>query len=378
MAVLTEEQSMLRDAAKTWTQEKSPVSAFRKMRDSGAPLGYDPAVFAEMAEMGWTGVIIPEEYGGSDFGYLSLGLVLEETGRTLTASPLLATGLAAASALILAGTDAQKEAWLPKIAAGETVGTLAIEEGPHHAPEKVALAATKSGAGYSLSGKKTFVLEGMAAGVFIVSARTSGRSGDKDGITLFVVPADAKGVSRKALKLADSRGAAIVSFENVEVGADAVLGEADKGLALLEKVLDRARAGLSAEMLGSAIQAFDTTLDYLKTRVQFGQVIGSFQALQHRAAKMFTDLELARSCVEAALAAIDNDSPDVPELVSLAKAKVGDTLHLVSNEMVQMHGGIGMTDAHDAGFYLKRARAAEATFGGQAYHRDRYARINGY
>jgi alkylation response protein AidB-like acyl-CoA dehydrogenase len=378
MAVLTEEQSMLRDAARTWTQEKSPVSAFRKMRDSGAPLGYDPAAFAEMAEMGWTGVIIPEEYGGSDFGYLSLGLVLEETGRTLTASPLIATALAAASALILGGSDAQKEAWLPKIAAGEAVGTLAIDEGPHHAPEKVALAATKSGAGYSLSGKKVFVLEGMAASVFVVSARTSGKPGDKDGITLFLVPADAKGLSRKALKLADSRGAAIVSFDNVEVGADAVLGEADKGLPLLEKVLDRARAGLAAEMLGSAIQAFDTTLDYLKTRVQFGQVIGSFQALQHRAAKMFTDLELARSCVEAALAAIDNDSPDVPELVSLAKAKVGDTLHLVSNEMVQMHGGIGMTDAHDAGFYLKRARAAEATFGGQAYHRDRYARINGY
>jgi alkylation response protein AidB-like acyl-CoA dehydrogenase len=378
MAVLTEEQSMLRDAARTWTQEKSPVSAFRKMRDSGQPLGYDPAAFAEMAEMGWTGVIIPEEYGGSDFGYLSLGLVLEETGRTLTASPLLSTALAAASALILGGSAAQKEAWLPKIAAGETVGTLAIEEGPHHAPEKVALAATKSGAGYSLSGKKTFVLEGMAAGVFVVSARTSGKPGDKDGITLFLVAAEAKGLSRKALKLADSRGAAIVSFENVEVGADAVLGEEGKGYPLLEKVLDRARAGLSAEMLGSAIQAFDTTLDYLKTRVQFGQVIGAFQALQHRAAKMFTDLELARSCVEAALAAIDNDSPDVPELVSLAKAKVGDTLHLVSNEMVQMHGGIGMTDAHDAGFYLKRARAAEATFGGQAYHRDRYARINGY
>ena len=378
MAVLTEEQSMLRDAARTWTQEKSPVSAFRKMRDSGAPLGYDPAAFNEMAEMGWTGVIIPEEYGGSDFGYLSLGLVLEELGRTLTASPLLATALASASALILGGTAAQKEAWLPKIASGEAVATLAIEEGPHHAPEKVALAATKSGSGYTLSGKKTFVLEGLGAALLIVSARTSGKPGDKDGITLFLVPGDAKGVSRSALKLADSRGAAIVTFEGVEVGADGVLGEADKGWDLLEKVLDRARAGLAAEMLGSALQAFETTLDYLKTRVQFGQVIGSFQALQHRAAKMFTDLELARSCVEAALTAIDNDSPDVPELVSLAKAKVGDTLHLVSNEMVQMHGGIGMTDAHDAGLYLKRARAAEATYGGQAYHRDRYARINGY
>ena len=378
MAVLTEEQSLLRDSAKTWTQEKSPVSAFRKMRDSGAPLGYDPAAFAEMAEMGWTGVIIPEEFGGSDFGYVGLGLILEETGRTLTASPLLASALAGASAIVLGGSETQKQAWLPKIASGEAVATLAVDEGAHHAPNKVALAAGKHGSGYSLTGQKTFVLEGMAADVFIVSARTSGDTSDAAGISLFLVPADVAGLSRKPLKLADSRGAAMLSFDNVKLGADALLGAEGEGCALLEKVLDRARAGLAAEMLGSAVQAFETTLDYLKTRVQFGQVIGAFQALQHRAAKMFTDLELARSCVEAALAAIDNDTPDVPELVSLAKAKVGDTLHLVSNEMVQMHGGIGMTDAHDAGLYLKRARAAEATFGGQSYHRDRYARLQGY
>jgi alkylation response protein AidB-like acyl-CoA dehydrogenase len=378
MAVLTEEQSMLRDAARTWTQEKSPVSAFRKVRDSGSELGYDPAAFAEMAEMGWTGVIIPEAYGGSDFGYLSLGLILEETGRTLTASPILSSALAAASAIVLGGSDAQKDAWLPKIVSGEVVATLAVDEGAHHAPTKVALAATKSGAGYSLSGGKTFVLEGGAAGLFVVSARTSGKPGDSDGITLFLVPGDAKGLTRKALKLADSRGAANLTFDGVTVGADAVLGEVDKGWPLLEKTLDRARAGLTAEMLGAALQAFEVTLDYLKVRVQFGQVIGSFQALQHRAAKMFTELELARSCVEAALTAIDNDAPDTAELVSLAKAKMGDVLHLVSNEMVQMHGGIGMTDAHDAGLYLKRARAAEATYGGQSYHRDRYARLNGY
>ncbi len=372
MAVLTEEQSLLRDAAKTWTQEKSPVSAFRKMRDSAAPLGYDPAAFAEMAQMGWTGVIIPEEYGGSDFGYLGLGLILEETGRTLTASPILATALAGASAIVLGGSDAQKQAWLPKIAAGELVAALAVDEGPHHAPAKVALTAEKRGAGYVLDGAKTFVLEGMAAGLLVVSARTSGKPVETDGITLFLVPADAKGMSRQRLTLADSRGAANIEFK--DAAAEPLAG----GAALIEKVLDRARAGLAAEMLGSALQAFETTLDYLKTRVQFGQVIGSFQALQHRAAKMFTDLELARSCVEAALAAIDNDTPDVPELVSLAKAKMGDTLHLVSNEMVQMHGGIGMTDAHDAGLYLKRARAQETAFGGQAYHRDRYARLQGY
>lgn len=378
MAVLNEEQTMLRDAAKSWVQEKSPVTAFRKMRDSGVELGYDADAWNEMAEMGWAGVIIPEEYGGSDFGYLSMGLILEETGRTLTASPLLASALATASALVLGGSDAQKSEWLPKIAGGEVVGALAVDEGAHHAPEKVALKAEKSGSGYKLTGAKSFVLEGLAAGLLVVSARTSGKPGDTDGITLFLVPGDAKGVSRKRLHLADSRGAANITFDGVEVGADAVLGEVDKGYALLEKTLDRARAGLCAEMLGSAVQAFEVTLDYLKVRVQFGQVIGSFQALQHRAAKMFTDLELARSAVEAALQAIDSNTPDVPELVSLAKAKMGDVFHLVSNEMVQMHGGIGMTDAHDAGFYMKRARAAEAAFGNQAYHRDRYARLQGY
>jgi alkylation response protein AidB-like acyl-CoA dehydrogenase len=362
MAVLSEEQSMLRDAAKSWVQEKSPVTAFRKMRDSGAELGYDVAAWNEMAEMGWAGVIIPEEYGGSNFGYLSMGLILEELGRTLTASPLLASGLAAASALILGGSDDQKSEWLPKIAEGTAIATLAVDEGPHHAPDKTAA----SFAGGKLTGKKTFVLEGMAANLLVVSAK------GPDGIGLYLVKADDAGVSRQRLSLADSRGAANISFEGA--AAEPLTGGAD----LLEKVLDRARAGIAAEMLGSALQAFETTLDYLKVRVQFGQVIGSFQALQHRAAKMFTDLELSRSAVDAALAAIDADSPDTPELVSLAKAKMGDTFHLVSNEMVQMHGGIGMTDAHDAGFYLKRARAAEAAFGNQAYHRDRYAKIQGY
>ena len=365
MAVLTEEQSMLRDAAKSWVQEKSPVTAFRKMRDSGVDIGYDAAAWNEMAEMGWAGVIIPEEYGGSSFGYLSMGLILEEMGRTLTASPLLASALAAASALMLGGSDAQKSAWLPKIAEGKAVAALAIDEGPHHAPDKVAASVS----GGKLSGKKVFVLEGMAADVLLVSAKTG------DAIELYLVKADAAGVTRQKLSLADSRGAANITFENVAVSdADKLSG----GAALLEKVLDRARAGVAAEMLGAANQAFDVTLDYLKTRVQFGQVIGSFQALQHRAAKMFTELELSRSAVEAALTAIDNDAPDLPELASLAKAKMGDTFHLVSNEMVQMHGGIGMTDAHDAGFYLKRARACEAAFGNQAFHRDRYARIQGY
>jgi len=378
MAVLSEEQTMIRDGAKSWVQEKSPVTAFRKLRDSGNPDGFDRAAWKEMAEMGWAGILIPEEFGGTGLGYLTLGLVLEETGRTLTASPLVSTALTATTALLLGGNDAQKKKYLPQIAEGKLIATVAVDEGPHHAPEKIALKAEKSGSGYKLNGKKNFVLDGGVADLIIVAARTSGKPGDKNGITLFLVDGKANGLSREKLKTVDSRGVANLTFANVEVGADAILGSADQGDGLLEATLDRARVGLAAEMLGHAMQSFDVTLDYLKTRVQFGQVIGTFQALQHRAAKMFTDLELARSCVEGALQAIDRDANDVAQLASLAKAKVGDLVHLVSNEIVQMHGGIGMTDAHDAGLYLKRARAQEATFGGSSFHRDRYATLLGY
>jgi alkylation response protein AidB-like acyl-CoA dehydrogenase len=354
------------------------VTALRKLRDSGNADGFDRAAWNEMAEMGWAGILIPEEFGGSGLGYLTLGLVLEETGRTLTASPLVSTALTATTALLLAGSDAQKKAWLPKIAEGKAIAALAVDEAAHHAPAKIALKAVKSGSGWTLSGKKSFVLDGGVADFLIVAARTSGKIAEVSGITLFLVDGNAKGLSQQKLKSVDSRGVANLSFDNVEVGADAVLGSVDQGYGILEATLDRARAGLAAEMLGSATQAFETTLDYLKTRVQFGQLIGTFQSLQHRAAKMYTDLELTRSCVEAALSAIDNNSNDVPQLASLAKAKANELCHLVSNEMVQMHGGIGMTDAHDAGLYLKRARAAEATFGSAAYHRDRYASLLEY
>lgn len=377
MAVLTEEQTMLRDAAKGWASESAPVGALRKLRDGKSKQSFDPAAWKEMGEMGWAGVIVPEAYDGSAFGYLGLGLILEETGRTLAASPLLSTAMIAASALQLAGSDDQKRAWLPKIATGEAVATLAVDEGAHHAPARTALTATKGGAGYVLNGTKTLVLDGEAAGLLIVVARTGGKPGDTDGLTLFLVPGDAAGVTRKHLSLMDSRGAAQITFDGVAVGADAVLGEVDKGWAVLEPVLDRAYAGLAAEMLGSASAAFDITLEYIKTRTQFGQVIGTFQALQHRAAKWFTDIETTRSCVEAALESLDAGA-DSRALASLAKAKASELVHLASNEMVQMHGGIGMTDAHDAGLYMKRARVTEALFGGASFHRDRYARLMGF
>ena len=378
MARLTEEQTIIRDSAKSWLQDNAPVSALRKLRDSENADGFDKAAWAQMAEMGWAGILIPEEYGGTGLDYQTLGLVLEEAGRTLTASPLISTALTATTALLLCGNEAQKKAYLPRIAQGKLIATLAVDEGAHHRPENIALKAEKSDTGYVLNGHKTLVLDGASADLIIVAARTSGAASDKSGVTLFLVEANASGLSRERLKMIDSRGLANLTFDNVRVGHDAVLGSPDKGMGVLESTLDRARAGLAAEMLGHAVQSFETTLDYLKTRVQFGQPIGTFQALQHRAAKMFTDLELARSCVEAVLQAIDRDATDVAQLASLAKSKVGDVVHLVSNEMVQMHGGIGMTDAHDAGLYLKRARVQEATFGTSSYHRDRYASLLGY
>ena len=378
MAALTEEQSMLKDQAKAWVTEQAPVRAFRSMRDSGVEHCFTPAAWGAMVEMGWTGILIPEAYGGSDMGYLTLGVLLEETGRQLTASPLVASALVGATAILQGGNEAQQSQWLPKIVDGSAILTLAVDEGPKHAPERIALQAEKSAGGFKLSGSKSFVLEGAAATVYVVAARTSGAPGDTNGITLFLVPADAGGISRKALKTSDSRGYANVEFSGVEVGSDAVLGQVDAGWEVLDATLDRARAGIAAEMLGTAAEAFDMTLNYLKTRVQFGQVIGSFQALGHRAAELFSEMELARSCVEGALQSIEGGAKDVAQMCSLSKCRAGAFLYRMSNELIQIHGGIGMTDEYDAGFYLKRARAVEALYGGQAFHRNRYATLLGF
>jgi alkylation response protein AidB-like acyl-CoA dehydrogenase len=377
MAALTEEQTLIQAQAKSWASEESPVSKFREMRDSGNELGFDKATWASISELGWAGILVPEEHGGVDMGHLTFGVVLEELGRQLTASPLLASGLIGVDALRLAGSESQQTRWLPALAEGRSILTLAVDEGPRHAPTRTALAATANGTGFALSGTKVHVLEGMAADVFIAAARTSGQPGDEAGLTLFLVDGQAAGLERTRLSLADSRGYANLHFNDVQVGQDDVLGAIDGGLPLLDRILDRARAGLAAEMLGVAAQAFDMTLDYLKNRVQFGQVIGSFQALGHRAADLFTEMELARSCMEAALQAIDAEADDIAELCSLSKAKVGDFLHHMSNELIQIHGGIGMTDEFDAGLYLKRARALEFTYGNQSFHRDRYATLVG-
>lgn len=377
MAILTEEQNILRDLAKSWVREEAPVSAFRAMRDSGAKHGFSDETWNAMCNLGWPGILIPEEFGGSGMDYSTFGLVLEETGRGLTASPLLASGLIGASALLLGGTGDQKKQYLPQIAAGTAIVTLAVDESSRHDPAGIALAASRSGDGFVLSGSKLFVMEGGAADALVVAARTNGAPPDTSGITLFIVDANAAGVSRTALRTADSRGYADITFEKVAVGPEGVLGRVDEGYGLLEAILDRGRAGLAAEMLGTGAEAFDRTLEYLKTRVQFDQAIGSFQALGHRQATHFMNMELARSCVEAALKAIDQQGEDVALLASLAKAKIGEFLHEMTNDMIQMHGGIGMTDEFDAGFFLKRARATETLFGNQSYHRRRYVSFSG-
>ena len=378
MAALDEEQTLIRDQAKAWASERAPVQEFRAMRDSGVEAGFDAAIWTEIVGLGWPGMIVPEQYGGAGLSYLTFGLVLEEIGRQLTASPLVASALVGAGAIIEVGSDEQKQTVLPHIADGSAIVTLAIDEGPRHDPVGTALSAELSPVGFTLNGAKTFVLEGMSATSFVVAARTSGQPGETQGINMFLVPADAPGLSRTRLVAVDSRGYANLAFEGVEVPESALMGSLDEGYAALEIILDKARAGIAAEMLGTASQAFDMALEYLKTRVQFGQVIGSFQALGHRAADLFTEMELARSCMEGALQAIDADADDAAQMVSLSKCRTGEFLHHMSNQLIQIHGGIGMTDELDAGFYLKRARVLENLLGNQAYHRDRFSRLVGF
>ena len=378
MALLSEEQTMIRDQAVAWVRDDSPVTQFRAMRDSGTPLGFFPETWDAMVNLGWPGMLIPEAYGGSGLGYLTFGIVLEQLGRHLTASPLFASALVGASAIIQAGNEAQKTWILPKVADGSAIVSLALEEGARHSPENTALTVKRSDSGYVLSGEKTFVMEGMAASHFVVVGRSAGSIGSLGGVSLFLVEASAEGLTRSRLATMDARGYANLSFDDVAVREDALVGEEGSAASHLGLILDIARAGLAMEMLGTAGYAFEMTLDYLKTRKQFGQVIGSFQALGHRAASLYTEMELARSCVEAALQALDSGSEDRESLVALSKAKAGAFLHDMSNQLIQIHGGIGMTDEFDAGFYLKRARVLEIAYGGVAYHKDRYATLLGF
>ncbi len=372
--VLNEEQNMLKDAAKDFCSNNTPITQLRKLRDDKAEKGFDEATWQQMVELGWAGIVVPEDFGGLGFGYMGLGVVMEECGRTLTCSPLIATAVGA-TGIMVAGSDEQKGELLPLVAGGELLLALALEESPHHSPYGVEAKAEKSGDGYKVTGKKTFVVDGHVAGKLVVATRTSGNKGDRDGITLVLVDGNASGVSTTRTFMADSRNAANIEFNGAE---GQLLGEEGKGADALDRMLDVGRILLSAEMLGSSLECFERTNEYLKTREQFGVPIGSFQALKHRAAQMFCELELSKSVVLESLSALDDDSDEIAELASLAKARLNDTYNLVSSEGVQMHGGIGMTDEYEIGFFMKRARVSEHTFGNSAFHRDRYGSIQGY
>jgi acyl-CoA dehydrogenase len=372
MALLfNEEQRLLQETAQDFFQTNATTKSLRKLRDDKDILGYLPEVWRQMIEMGWTGILAPEDAGGLGFGFKGVGAVLEPAGKTLAGSPFMATVVLGGSAIQLGGSDAQRAHWLPKIIGGEVRFALAVDETPRHDPNVCKTTAKKNGNGYTLDGEKLFVIDGHCADQLIVVANTDA------GTTLFLVDANAPGVERHRLFMVDTRNAARIVLKNVAVGADAVLGKPGEGNELLEQILDRGRVALCAEMLGIAQWLFDTTVEYLKQRVQFDVLIGSFQALQHRAAKMFVQMQLARSTVLAALAIVDENPAFLPYYASACKAKMAEALELVSSEAVQMHGGIGVTDELDVGLYLKRGRVAVAAFGDITFHRDRIARLSG-
>ena len=376
--ILNEEQQSLKDIAREFLQKNAPVTHFREIRDTKNELGYDEALWKEMVDLGWSGILIPEEYGGFDFGMVGMGSIFEEMGKTLTPSPLFSTGVLGASLISLGGNNSQKQSLLPKIVDGSLTTALALEEGNRHSPYSINTKAVKDGDNFKISGEKTFVIDGHAAGLLIVAARTDGSIDDSSGISLFLVDPNSKGIEITKTSMVDSRNAASIQFKDAIVSSSEILGEQNNGAGILEEVLDRAQIAISAEMLGNASQAFDITLEYLKERKQFGAVIGTFQALQHRAAEMYSELELTKSSVIAACNAVDENSNDLKRMASLAKFKAGETNYLVTNEAVQMHGGVGVTDEYDVGLYMKRARVTEQIFGNSEYHLDRYATLSDY
>ena len=376
--VLSEEQSMLRDSARGLISDKAPVSHLRHLRDSQDATGFSRDLWKEFADMGFTGLLVPEQFGGSGLGCVEAGIVMEEIGRTLVPSPFLATAVLAASALSRGGTKTQKSEHLPRISAGELLAALAIDEGAKHRPLQTKLQAVRSGNGFRLSGSKALVVDGHVADLLIVAARTAGSAGERDGLTLFLVDPRTKGIATERTIMVDSHNAARVDFDNVEVDADHVLGEVDRGFALLDGVLNVGRGAVASEMVGLSEEVFGRTVAYLKERKQFGKAIGEFQALQHRAAQLYIDIEITRAAVLKALKTLDGDFEHASNAIAVAKARAGTTATRAVQEGVQMHGGMGMTDQFDIGFFMKRARVCEELFGDANFHADQLARARSY
>jgi alkylation response protein AidB-like acyl-CoA dehydrogenase len=376
--LLTEEQSMLRDSARGLIGDRAPVAHLRKLRDTRDEAGFSRELWATFAEMGFAGLLVPEEHGGSGLGAVEAGVVMEEIGRTLMPSPFLATAVLSASALSRAGSAAQKSEYLPKIASGALLAALAIDEGAKHRPLQTALQAVRAGNGFRLNGAKAMVVDGHVADLLLVVARSAGSPGERDGLTLFLVDPKAKGVAIERTVMVDAHNAARVSFDNVEVTADHVLGEVDGGATVLSGVLDLGRGAVASEMVGLSEEVFGRTVTYLKERKQFGKAIGEFQALQHRAAHLYIEIEITRAAVLKALQTLDADPAGAAAAVAVAKARAGATATRAVQEGVQMHGGMGMTDQFDIGFFMKRARVCDELLGDANYHAAQLAQLRGY
>ena len=364
MLILDEDQRMLMESARGAIAANAPVSEYRRLREAQGE-GYAPAFWKLCGQMGWAGVLVPEAQGGAGFGAVGAGLVAREMARNLALSPFLSSATLAATALTEGGSPAQQREWLPQLAGAETILALAHDEAPGAEPVN----AIREGAGFRLDGDKHFVLDGHVAQAFLVSARVG------DALTLFLVAASAAGVSRQTRILVDGRRVASLSLARVEVAETAQL----PGRALaLERTLDVGRAVLAASLCGVAEEALRRTLEYLKERRQFERHIGSFQALQHRAGLAHIAVENAWSASLQALQALDARAPNAAFDVAVAKSKASRTADDVTAECLQMHGGIGMTDAFDIGLYLKRARVEGTLLGDAAFHADRVATLLGY
>ena len=374
----TEDQAMLAESVTGFMADEGGIKKqLRHYRDMNCQDGFGHALWKQFAEMGLTGMLAAEADGGLAMGHVEAGIVLREIGRNLTPSPFLTTSVMGVTALS-GGSDELRGRWLPGVLAGDSVLAVAVDEGPKHRPERIACKAEKAGNGFRLQGRKAFVVQGASADAIIVAARTSGSETDNDGITLFAVPKDAAGISHEHLRLVDSAMASNVTFDNVELDGDCVIGEVDGGRALLNKVINAGRIGAAAELTGVGQGAFDITTAYLKTRKQFGQLIGEFQALQHRAAHLYSELEIAEAAVIKAQQLLDGNSDKADLMVSVAKAKAAKACNLSVREGVQMHGGVGMTDEYDIGLYMKRDRSLAEFMGDQYYHAERVAQLSGY
>jgi alkylation response protein AidB-like acyl-CoA dehydrogenase len=370
----SKEQEMLRDSARSLLEKECPTTVVRKLMDDET--GYAPEFWKKMAELGWLGLIVPENYGGAGLNYIDLVVVLEEMGKVVLPSPFVWTVLFG-EAVARAGSEPMKQKLLPKVAGGELIGTLAyLEPSGNWDPAAISMPAKKSGKDFVLDGIKLYVNDGHVADYFLVAARTGGQG--LDGVTLFAIDSKRPGVTVNKLKTMDqTRKLAEVVFKDVKAGADDVVGEVDQGVKPLADVIDRGKVALSAEMVGGAQKVLDMAVDYAKVREQFGRPIGSFQAIQHKCANMLIDVENARSVAYYAAWAVSNEVPDASLAAATAKAAASDSYRRVAGEGIQVHGGIGFTWEHDMHLYFKRAKSTEFTFGDATFNRELVAQLFG-